>query len=53
MTKEEARKIALNRTPISSIIDIYDLGGCFEVTGRAGGDVLVYRIYSDGSICER
>ena len=53
MTREEVKKIVSERTPIGSIIEMYDCGSFWEVTGRAGGDVLTYRIYSNGSVCER
>lgn len=35
------------------IIDTYDCGDFVEITGRIGGDVITYRVYNDGRICER
>lgn len=40
-------------TPIDTIISSYDLPNGIEVTGRAGGDTLTYRIYKDGSVVEK
>ena len=47
------KKIVFEKTPIDKIIDYYKTMQFIEVTGRAGGDVLTYRIYNDGSVCER
>lgn len=47
------KKIVYEKTPIDKIIDYYETREFIEVTGRAGGDVLTYRIYNDGSVCVR
>ena len=47
------KKIVYDKTPIDTIIDYYKTGQFIEVTGRAGGDVLTYRIYNDGTVTER
>lgn len=50
---ENIRRVIFERTPIKQIISIERMGNFFEVVGRAGGDVLTYRIYDNGTICER
>ena len=47
------KKMVYDKTPIATIIDYYETREFIEVTGRAGGDVLIYRIYNDGSVCVR
>lgn len=47
------KKIVCDKTPIDTIIDYYETKEFTEVTGRAGGDVLTYRIYNDGTVTER
>ena len=49
---EDIRKFVFERTPINQIISIDRWGNFYEVVGRAGGDVLSYRIYDNGMICE-
>ena len=49
---EQIKRIVFERTPISQIIAIDRMGDFYEVIGRAGGDVLTYRIYDNGMICE-
>lgn len=49
---EDIRKFVFERTPISQIISIDRIGDFYEVVGRAGGDVLLYRIYDNKTICE-
>ena len=53
MSDDQVKKIIQTRTPIDTILDIYTDSEFSEVVGRAGGDVLTYRIYPDGRICER
>ena len=50
---KDIKKIVFERTPITQIIDIYEGSNFFEVTGRAGGDVLTFRVYDNGTVCER
>lgn len=50
---EEAKKIIFNQTPTDRIIDSYETKEFWEFVCRAGGDVLTYRLYDDGMICER
>lgn len=49
---EDIKEVVLKRTPISQIISIDRMGDFYEVVGRAGGDILQYRIYDNGMICE-
>lgn len=49
---ENIKKLVFGRTPINQIISISRMGDFYEVVGRAGGDILSYRIYDNGMICE-
>ena len=53
MTDKEIREIIYNQTPIDRIMRIVWFKDFVEVTGPAGGDVLHYRIYNNGTIVER
>lgn len=35
------------------VMDCREVPDFVEVTGRMGGNVITYRVYDDGSICER
>ena len=48
---KKALDIALER--LDYIMDYYTAPDFIEVTGRMGGDVIIYRIYDDGSVYER
>jgi len=47
------QKIVFEKTPIDKITNYYKTMSFIEVTGRAGGDVLTFRIYNDGTVTER
>lgn len=53
MTTNQAIDIIYENTPIEYIIDIRNGCDFVEVVGDAGGDVLTYRVYKDGTICAR
>lgn len=53
MTDKEIREIIYSQTPIDRIMRIVWFKDFVEVTGPAGGDVLHYRIYNNGTIVER
>lgn len=53
MVKENLKSIILQKTPLDTIIETFECRDYIEVTGRAGGDVLTYRIYSNGQVVER
>lgn len=53
MNDKKIREIIYNHTPIDRIMRIVPFRDFAEVTGTAGGDVLTYRIYKDGTITER
>ena len=53
MVKENLKSIILQKTPLDTIIETFECGNYIEVTGRAGGDVLTYRIYSNGQVVEK
>lgn len=54
MREDDARAIIYSRTPIDYIIQTYHIGaGAWEFVGKAGNDILTYRVYNDGSVTER
>ena len=53
MSIEEAKDILFESTPATQILDTYKDKNFVEFTCRAGGDVLVFRVYNDGTIGER
>lgn len=53
MIEKEALKIIFKDTPIEYIIDIRNGLNFVEVVGDAGGDVLTYRVYNDGTLVAR
>lgn len=40
-------------TPIDTVMDVFCASDFVEVVGRAGGDVLTYRFYNNGTVTER
>lgn len=50
---ENIKKIIFEKTPIDKIHTITRFIDFYEVHGSAGGEALTYRIYDNGSICER
>ena len=40
-------------TPIDTVMDVFCSSEFVEVVGRAGGDVLTYRFYNNGTVTER
>ena len=53
MIKENLKSIIIQKTPLDTIIETFECSDYIEVTGRAGGDILTYRIYSNGQVVER
>ena len=53
MTQEKALNIIFEDTPIEYIIEIRNGRDFIEVVGNAGGDVLTYRVYNDGTLVAR
>ena len=53
MTKEKVKEIIYSNTPLDSITDMYQTKEFTEVTGKAGGDTLTFRVYENGTITER
>lgn len=49
---KKIKDLIFSKTPITQIIEIYQTNLFIEVLGRAGGDILAYRIYNNGSVCE-
>lgn len=52
MTKKTKETI-YSKTPITQIIDFVKFKNFVEVIGKAGSDVLAFRIYADGTVVER
>ena len=50
---EKAKKILFENTPAERIIDAYDCGDYVQFDCKAGGDLLMFRIYNNGFICEK
>ena len=54
MTENEARMVIYSRTPIDYIIKTIRLSsGDWEFMGKAGEDVLTFRVHKNGSVTER
>lgn len=53
MTIEKAKKILFENTPMEIIYDTIKTPDFIEFKGEAGGDVMRYRVYNDGSIYEK
>lgn len=53
-TKERINA-AQNRTleSLDYILETYPSLDFVEIVGRSGGDTVTYRVYDDGSVCER
>lgn len=49
----KAQDIVLTQTCVEFIEDYHCTPDFVEVIGNAGGDVLTFRVYNDGSIYER
>ena len=50
--EKKARKYIKAHSPIEKILYSADYGDFVQIVGKAGGDVLTYRYYGDGDICE-
>lgn len=57
MSKNTRVSKALDRifeeTPMEYTIEVYEARDFVEVVGRAGGDILTYRVYDNGRIGQR
>ena len=55
LSSEQRRiqELVYQNTPIDTIVSTYDLRNGIEVVGRAGGDILTYRIYDNGQVVEK
>ena len=53
MTKEKAKEIIYENTPLDSIVEIIPTPDFIEITGKAGGDYLTYRVYNNGTLSQR
>lgn len=53
MTLDQAKDILFESTPVQTIISSYKGTNYIEFECRAGGDLLVYRVYNNGTITER
>lgn len=52
---EERIKAAQDRAleSLDYILETYPAPDFVEIVGRAGGDTVTYRVFNDGSVCER
>ena len=50
--EKKARKYIKAHSPIEKILYSADYGDYVQIVGKAGGDVLTYRYYSDGDVYE-
>ena len=50
---EKAKKILFENTPADKILGYADCGNYVEFDCKAGGDLICYRVYNDGSIVEK
>ena len=50
--EKKARKYIKAHSPIEKILYSADYGDYVQIGGKAGGDVLTYRYYSDGDVYE-
>lgn len=48
---DRAQDIVLER--VEYIIDCYETPDFVEVVGNAGGDIVTYRVYDDGTVTAR
>lgn len=53
LQQEQLQKVIYEKTPIDTIMYVQDLYNGVEVTGRAGKDILTYRIYNNGAVTEK
>ena len=50
---DKALDIIFSETPIEYVIDTYEAKGFVEVVGSAGGDILTYRVFDNGTLGQR
>jgi len=50
---DKAQDKVLSETCMEYVTDVYETPDFVEVHGRAGGDDICYRVYSNGRIYER
>ena len=53
MTVKKAKEFLFNQTPADKILDTYKDKDFVEFVTKCGGDVVVYRIYNNGTIGEK
>ena len=53
MTVKKAKEILFAQTPVDKILDTYKDKNFVKFTTKCGGDVVVYRIYNNGTIGEK
>lgn len=53
MTLKEATKIIYENTAIEIIMSVDRMPDFYQFVGYAGGDVLTYRVYSNGALAQR
>ena len=57
MTKDTTERVknAQNKAleHLDYILEMVPASDFVEIVGRVGGDVVTYRVYNDGSVCEK
>ena len=53
MTFDEALTIISEDTPIEIILSVDETADFYQFVGEAGGDVLTYRVYKNGTLTQR
>ena len=53
MTVKKAKEILFTQTPADKILETYKDKDFVEFITKCGGDVVVYRIYNNGTIGEK
>lgn len=47
------RALQLVRDVIEHVLEVCECRGFVEITGKTGGDTVTFRVYDDGTVCER
>jgi hypothetical protein len=53
MTFDEALNIIIENTPLEIISRVDETPDFYQFVGEAGGDILTYRVYRNGTLAQR
>jgi hypothetical protein len=53
MTFDEALNIIIEDTPLEIILQVDETPDFYQFVGEAGGDILTYRVYHNGTLAQR